>query len=153
MSKRPATFTEANCWVHFAPARFARYFPSIRSVWQAGDGRIWVEAREATGLDLPEYARWELAERSTGEPVLPCGCRVQVRYLARDRVTVCTFSNQTTGFRMRLRISGELMLTASAPSHMHEAVCAHPHDETTVREQLERTLAGVRARRVTVRDA
>ena len=43
--KRPATFTEANGWVHLPPEWFTRHIPSIRSVWQAEGWKVWVGIR------------------------------------------------------------------------------------------------------------
>ena len=148
MTRRLAIFTEANAWVHLPPEWFTRHFPSIRSVWQAEDGRVWVEADDPPGLEQREFAWWELAEQRTEEPVLPCDCWVQVRYRPHAKETVCTFSNRATGFRTTLRISGRLMLVASAASRLHEAVRVHPHDEGTVQGQLEQTLSEARTRRV-----
>lgn len=51
VTRRLATFPEANAWVHLSPEWFARFFPSLRSVWQAEDGRVWVEADQVRGLD------------------------------------------------------------------------------------------------------
>ena len=75
MKHRPATFTEANAWVHLPREWFTRHLPSIRSVWRAEGGQVLVEAE-----DQPAFVRWEMAEQRTGEPVLPCGCWVRVRY-------------------------------------------------------------------------
>jgi hypothetical protein len=147
--KRSATFTEANAWVHLSPEWFPRHFPSLRSVWQTEDGRVWVDVTEPLGVEQPALALWELAERRTGEAVLPCGCRIQVRYRPHARETLCTFFNKVTGFVTTLQISPRLMLIASAPAWMHEALCVHPHDEATVREQLEQALAEARAHRRT----
>ncbi len=147
MTCRLATFTEANAWVHLPPERFARHFPTIRSVWQAEGGQVWVEVEKSPGVDHRTLAWWELAEQHTGEPVLPCGCWIQVRYRPHARETVCTFSNRAIAFHTILRISGRLMLAASAPSRLHDAVCVHPHDEGTVQERLETSLSEVRARR------
>ena len=146
--KRLATFTEANAWVHLPPEWFTRHFPSIRSVWQAEGGQVWVEAEELRGAERPEPAWWELAEQRTGEPVLPCGCLVQVRYRPHTRETLCKFSNGVTAFRTTLRISGSLMLIASALSRLHEALWVHPHDEGTVQEYLEQVLSDARTRRL-----
>jgi hypothetical protein len=148
VTRRHATFNEANAWVHLRPAWFRRHLRSIRSVWQAEDGRVWVEDEGSPGVVYHALAQWELAAQRTGEPVLPCGCRVRVRYRRHARETVCTFSNETTTYRTTLRISGLLMLIASAPSHLHEAVCVHPHDEGTVQAQLEQALSEARAQRL-----
>jgi hypothetical protein len=148
VTRRHATFTEANAWVHLAPERFTRHFPSIRSVWHAEGGRVWVDVKNPPGLDQCDFAWWEMAEQRTGEPVLPCGCWVQVRYRPHARETVCTFSNQSNAFHATLRISGRLMLVASALSRLHEALCVHPHDEATVQGQLEQALSEARSRRL-----
>lgn len=66
MIRRLATFTEANAWVHLPPEWFTCHFPSIRSVWQAEGGQVWVEAE-----DQPAFVLWEMAEQRTGDPVLP----------------------------------------------------------------------------------
>ena len=148
MTRRHATFTEANAWVHLAPEWFTRHFPSIRSVWQAEGGLVWVEVKDLPALDQRDFAWWELAEQRTGEPVLPCGCWVQVRYRPHARETLCTFSNGVSAFRTTLRISGRLMLVANALSRLHEAICVHPHDEGTVQAQLEQALSEARAQRL-----
>jgi hypothetical protein len=148
MTRRLATFTEANAWVHLPPEWFARQFPSIRSVWQAEGGQVWVEAGDPSGLDQRDFAWWEMVEQRTGEPVLACGCWIRVRYRPHARETVCTFSNPATSFRATLRISGRLMLVASAPSRLHEAVGVHPHDEGMVQGHLEQALSEARARRL-----
>jgi len=66
MTRHFATFTEANAWVHLPPGAFTRHFPSIRSVWQAEGGQVWVGAEVTPGLDQPGFAWWELAEQRTG---------------------------------------------------------------------------------------
>jgi hypothetical protein len=148
MIRRLATFTEANAWVHLSPESFTRRFPSIRSVWQADGGQVWVEAEELRGAERPELVWWELAEQQTGEPVLHCGCMVQVRYRPHTRETVCTFSNRATAFHTTLRISGRQMLVANAVAHLHKALCVHPHDEGTVEQYLEQALSDARTRRL-----
>ena len=50
MTSGLASFTEANAWVHLPPESFTRHFPSIRAIWQAEGGQVWVEA-EAVWLD------------------------------------------------------------------------------------------------------
>jgi len=147
VTRRHATFTEANAWVHLSPDRFSRHFPYIEATWQADDGTVWVEIDRARRDDGCQVTWWELAEARTGEPVLPCGCLVSIRYRPHSRETVCTFSNGVTAFRTTLRISGRLMLVASAPSRLHEAICVHPHDEGTVQAQLEQALSEARAQR------
>lgn len=40
LTRRPATFTEANAWVHLAPESFTRLFPHITTIWQTEEGRV-----------------------------------------------------------------------------------------------------------------
>lgn len=146
---RSATFTEANAWVHLPPESFARHFPSIRLVWQSEGGHVWVDAEDPPGLErLP--ARVGNSSNSTPdeEPILLCGCLVQVRYRPHARETICAFSNRATAFHTTLRISGRLMLVASALSRLHEAICVHPHDEGTVQAKLGQALSEARTRRL-----
>ncbi len=140
MTRRPATFTEANAWVHLPPEWFGRHFRYIASVWQTEGSKVWVETDTSRGPDDGELAWWERAERQIGEPVLPCGCQVRVRYLPHARETVCAFSNPAISFHSKLRISSRLMLSAGAVSRLDGALCIHPHDEETIVQQLERAL-------------
>jgi len=71
VTPRPATFTEANSWVHLAPDQFTRHFPHVTTIWQAEDARVWVETNNHPGLDQREFAWWVLAEHRTGEPMFP----------------------------------------------------------------------------------
>jgi len=68
--------------------------------------------------------------------VLPCGCRVRVRYVPHAQESICTFWNQDTAFHARLRISRRLMLSADSLSRVKKALCVHPHDEATVEQEL-----------------
>lgn len=139
MTHRLATFTEANAWVHLAPDQFTRLFPSVTTIWQAEDGRVWVQTDGVRSRDEAEPAWWELEQERRGEAVLPCGCQVHVHCVPHARGTICTFRNPTIGFHRRLRISGRLMLSANALSGLKDAVCVHPHDERTVEEALARS--------------
>lgn len=68
MTRRLATFTEANAWLHLPTEWFARHFPSIRSVWQTEGGQAWVKADDPRGLEQRGFAWWEFAEQRTGDP-------------------------------------------------------------------------------------
>lgn len=137
MIRRPATFTEANAWVHLSPESFTRLFPHVTTIWQTEDGRVLVETDEPSQPDQCELAWWEQEARRSGEPVLPCGCWVRVHYVPHAGRTLCRFWNPTTGFFTKLRISGRLMLSACSPSDVKDALCVHPHDEATVEQTLE----------------
>lgn len=137
MTPRPATFTEANAWVHLSPESFMGHFPYISTIWQIEEGRVWVETDGASGPDDGELTWWEQEAKRAGEPVLPCGCRVRVRYVPHAQETLCTFWNPDTAFHARLRISGRLMVSADSLSRVKEALCVHPHDEATVEQELE----------------
>ncbi len=137
MTPRPATFTEANAWVHLSPESFMLHFPYISTIWQTEEGRIWVETDGASGPDDGELAWWEQEAERAGEPVLPCGCRVRVYYVPHARKTICTFWNPAIAFQAKLTISGPLMLSARSLTHIKEALCVHPHDEGTVTQRVE----------------
>jgi hypothetical protein len=137
LSHRPATFTEANAWVHLSPENFARLFPHVTTIWQTEDGRVVVETDGTSELDLWDLAYWEQEAQRSGEPVLPCGCWVRVHYVPHARKTLCRFWNPTTGFFTKLRISAHLMLSAGCLSDVKDALCAHPHDEQTFENALE----------------
>ena len=141
MTRRPATFTEANAWVQLSPESFTRRFPHVRTIWQTEDGRVWVETDGASEPDDGDLAWWELEAQRTGEPLLPCGCRVRVHYVPHVRKTILTFSNPAIAFHAKLRISGRLMLSASSLSRVKDALCMHPHDEATVELSLRSSLA------------
>ncbi len=136
MTPRPATFTEANAWVHLSPESFMRLFPHICTIWQTEEGCVVVETDEVSRPHGHELAWWEQHAERTGEPGLPCGCEVRVRYVRHRQETICTFWNPDTAFHARLRLSGRLMLAAGALSHVKEAVSVHPHDEATVEQKL-----------------
>ncbi len=137
MTRRPATFTEANAWVHLSPESFMRLFPYISTIWQIEDGCVRVETDGSSEPDEWDFAWWELEAQRTGEPALPCGCWVRVHYVPHARQTICSFWNPTTGFFTRLRISGRLMLSACSLSGVKEALSVHPHDEQTFEQALE----------------
>ncbi len=141
MTPRPATFTEANAWVHLSPESFMLHFPYISTIWQTEEGRVWVETDGASGPDDGELAWWEQEADRADEPVLPCGCRVRVHYVPHARKTICTFWNPAIAFRTKLRISRHFMLNVGAVSRIREALCVHPHDEETVVQQLKRALS------------
>ena len=137
LSRRPATFTEANAWVHLSPENFIRVFPHVNTIWQTEEGCVWVETDEVFRPHDRELAWWEHEAERTGEPVLPCGCWVRVHYVPHARKTICRFWNPTTGFFMKLRISGRLMLSACSISGVKDALSLHPHDEQTFEQALE----------------
>lgn len=141
MYHRPATFTEANAWVQLSPESFTRHFPYIRQIWQAADGRVWLETDGTSWLDERGLAWWEREARQTGEPMLPCGCRVRVHYVPHARKTICTFWSPAIAFHTKLRISGRLMLSAASLSGIKDALCVHPHDQETVEQRLAGSLA------------
>ncbi len=114
VTRHPATFTEANAWVHLAPDQFTRDFPEISTVWQTEDERVWVETDGVLSSGKADLAWWELQEKQRGEPVLPCGCRVHVHYVPHAGETICSLRNPDIGFYRRLRISGLLRLAANA---------------------------------------
>ena len=135
--RRPATFTEANAWVHLSPESFMLHFPYICTIWQTEEGRVWVETRDASGADNDDLAWWEQEAVRSGEPVLPCGCQVLVHFVPHAGKTICTFANPAIAFRTRLRLSGRLMLSAHCLSRVKEALYVHPHDEETVEQRLK----------------
>ena len=141
MIHRPATFTEANAWVHLSPESFMRLFPYVSMIWKTEDGRVLVETDGASGTDGHDLAWWEQQQQRTGDPVLPCGCRVRVHYVPHARMTICTFWNPAIAFHAKLRISGRLMLSANSLSGFKDALCIHPHDEVTVELSLRSSLA------------
>ena len=137
-TRRLATFTEANAWVHLAPEKFKRHFPYVSTIWKTEDGKVWVETDRTAAQGPLARASWERRRERSGDSKLPCGCSLRVAYVPRRRETICAFSNPAIAFRRRLRISGRLMLTAGALSRLGEALCVHPHDEATVEQRLER---------------
>ena len=143
---RPATFTEANAWVHLTLDQFNRHFPYVSMIWQAQDGRVWVEITEGSKRDRGELAWWERGQNRSRKPVLPCGCLIRVAYVPSQGQTICTFSNPAIGFRTKLRISGRLMLSAGSLSSLKDRLCVHPHDEATVELSLRSSLAESRGR-------
>jgi len=136
ISFRPATFTEANTWVHLAPESFMRFFPHICTIWQTEEGYVLVETDEVSRPSDRELAWWEQKRHRAEEPGLPCGCQVRVRYVRHRGETLCTFWNSDTAFHARLRISRRLMLSAGSLTWVKEAICVHPHDERTVEQRL-----------------
>ena len=137
MTPRPATFTEANAWVHLSPENFSRLFPSVSTIWQTEDGRVLVETDGSSEPDPWGLAWWEREAQRTGEPVLPCGCWVRIHYVPHARRTLCRFWNPTTGFLMKLRISGRLMLAVCSLADVKDALSVHPHDEGTFERGLK----------------
>ena len=142
LTPRPATFSEANAWVHLSTESFMSLFPYISTIWQTEEGRVWVETDATSGPDDGELAWWEQEAERAGEPVLPCGCLVRVRYVRHAQETICTFWNAAIAFHAKLRISGRLMLSAGFLTHVKDALCVHPHDEATVEQRLQSSPEG-----------
>jgi hypothetical protein len=149
MARRPATFTEANAWVHFEPDTLVHRFPTIVAFWWDADGRVWVETDDGSESELPTDplcpvthqalstlldGGWEtLAERA---PRLPCGCYAVLRYEAGTQEVCCAFARRADRFSTELRLPEEAVLTLPSLAEVVKAFHAHPHDEQTFEQAL-----------------